>query len=159
MKGRWSLPGPLTANVQRELARFGPAGNMAEIVAAWPPAVGAPVAANAWPARVARDGTLHVATSSSTWAYELSQLEAQILARLRDALGGRAPHSVRFAIGRVPSTGPESVESPARPVPRVTEDERRRGKEIAAPIGDADLRELVARAAAASLAGPGTRPV
>lgn len=159
MTSRWSLPGPLTSNVQRELARFGPAGDMAEIVAAWPTAVGGPVATNAWPARVARDGTLHVATSSSTWAYELSQLEAQILARLRAALGDRAPCSVRFAIGRVPSAGADSVENPARPVPRVTEEERRRGEEIAAPIGDADLRELIARAAAASLAGPGARPV
>ena len=32
----------------------------------------AAIAANAWPARIARDGTLHVATSSSAWAFELT---------------------------------------------------------------------------------------
>ena len=159
MRGRWSLPRPLGDDVRRELARFGPAGDMAEIVAAWPAAVGSPIAANAWPARVARDGTLHVTTSSSTWAFEHSQLESQVLARLRGALGERAPRSLRFALGRLPGRGAESVESRARPVPRVGTEERRRAEEIAAPIEDAALRELVARAAAASLAGPGGRPV
>ena len=64
--------------VKRELGRFGSAGRMAELVAAWPAAVGETVAANAWPARLARDGTLHVHAASSTWAFELQQLEAEI---------------------------------------------------------------------------------
>jgi len=55
--------------VRRELGRFGSAGQMADLVAAWPGAVGETVAANAWPARLARDGTLHVAAASSTWAF------------------------------------------------------------------------------------------
>ena len=65
---------PIGEEVRRELGRFGPGGAMAEIVAAWPVAVAAAIAANAWPARIARDGTLHVATSSSAWAFELTHL-------------------------------------------------------------------------------------
>ena len=77
--------------VRSELGRFGTAGAMADLVAAWPGAVGDAVATNAWPARFARDGTLHVAASSSAWAFELGQLESEILARLKDALGKAAP--------------------------------------------------------------------
>ena len=75
------------ATFSRELARFGPAEGMTEIVRAWPGAVGDQIARNAWPARLARDGTLHVATSSSAWAFELAQLEPKLLERLREALG------------------------------------------------------------------------
>ena len=72
MTVRRSLPEPLGGDVRRQLARLGPAGDTVEIAAAWPAAVGRAIAANAWPARVSRDGTLHVSTSSSTWAFELS---------------------------------------------------------------------------------------
>jgi len=81
------FPERIGDDVQRELKRFGPLGAMAEIVKAWPAAVGASIARNAWPARVSRDGTLHVATSSSAWAFELGLLEADIRKRLGAALG------------------------------------------------------------------------
>ena len=68
--------------VKRELGRFGAAGAMAEVVEAWPALVGEQIARNAWPARIARDGTLHVATSSSAWAFELGQLAPELLERL-----------------------------------------------------------------------------
>ena len=71
-------------DVRRELARFGPAAGMTEIVRAWPGAMGDQIMRNAWPARLARDGKLHVATSSSAWAFELAQLESKLLARLRE---------------------------------------------------------------------------
>ena len=41
-------------NVKRELGRFGPAAGMADLVTAWPAAVGEQIARNAWPARIAR---------------------------------------------------------------------------------------------------------
>ena len=66
------------ADVKRELGRFGAAGGMADLVTAWPAAVGEQIARNAWPARIARDGTLHVATSSSAWAFELAHLESAL---------------------------------------------------------------------------------
>src|SRR5207249_10268073 len=84
--------------VRSELGRFGTAGAMADLVAAWPGAVGDAVATNAWPARFARDGTLHVAASSSARAFELGQLESEILARLKEALGKAAPRDRKSVV-------------------------------------------------------------
>ena len=65
---------PIEDEIRRELSRFGPAAGLGDIVAAWPECFGAGIAANAWPARLARDGSLHVTTSSSAWAFELTHL-------------------------------------------------------------------------------------
>src|SRR5690348_12204545 len=98
---------------------------MADVVEAWPRLVGEQVAANAWPARIARDGTLHVNASSSAWAFELGQLEGEILPRLREALGAAAPKRLRFAPGPLPEPSPESSESRPRPLPKPTLEEAR----------------------------------
>jgi predicted nucleic acid-binding Zn ribbon protein len=144
-------PQPIGEEFRRELGRFGPQGSIGEIVAAWPAAVGQAIADNAWPARVARDGTLHVATSSSAWAFELTQLEETVRARLAERLGKETPPQLRFAAGRLPERGAKSVPVASRTAREPGSAERARGAEIAAPIDDPELRELVARAAAASL--------
>ena len=134
------------------LRRFGGGGALARIVSAWPGAVGEAIARNAWPSRLARDGTLHVATSSSAWAFELTQLEAMIRKRLEEALREAWPGRVRFAPGRLPESGlPETVpegQAAPRPGPR----ERSRAAELVAFIDNEELRALAARAAAACLA-------
>jgi hypothetical protein len=151
---------PIGSDVRRELGRFGPQADLGPIVAAWPGVVGTQIAANSWPARVARDGTLHVAAASSTWAFELTQLETQICERLGAALGETAPARVRFAVGPLPERGPESVEEVRRTGPEVRAEHRTEAAELARGIADSKLRELVARAAAASLATAGDdRPV
>jgi len=138
--------------VKRELGRFGPAAGMAEVVTAWPEAVGEQIALNAWPARIGRDGTLHVATSSSAWAFELTQLEEEIRTRLSTAVGEAAPARLRFAVGHIPETGSDPEAKEKRTVPKVSEALSAEGERIAASIEDPALREVVARAAAASLA-------
>jgi hypothetical protein len=141
-------------DVRKALAATGApeAGPLTAIVEAWPAAVGDAIARAAWPARLARDGTLHVATVSSTWSFELGRLAAEIAGRLSAALGEDAPTALRFAPGRVPEPpAPAAAERPAG-VPEPTASERVEAARLAAPIADADLRELVARAAAASLA-------
>ena len=145
------LPKPIGENVRRELGRFGPAGAMAAIVEAWPGAVGDSIGRNAWPARVSRDGTLHVATSSSAWAFELGLLEADIRARLAAAVGTDAPRRLRFAPGRLPEPASEASEEGAKRVSRPSPQHRRQAGEIAAPIADENLRKIVEKAAAASL--------
>ena len=86
---------------------------MAAIVAAWPGAVGDAVARNAWPATLARDGTLHVSTSSSAWAFELTQLRGEVLPRLQEGVAGEAVVSaLRFAPGRLPAV---AMKAPLRP--------------------------------------------
>jgi hypothetical protein len=142
---------PLGEDVRRELGRLGPAGAIADVVAAWPEAVGPAIAANAWPARISRDGTLHVATKSSTWAFELTQLTATIQERLAGALEASAPTSLRFAPGRLPEPGAEDVKEDKRTVPSPSPAAVAAGQELASGIASEALREAVARAAAASL--------
>jgi hypothetical protein len=138
--------------VERELARFGPAAGMAELVAAWPAAVGATIARHAWPARLGQDGTLHVAAESSLWAFELAQLAPTVLEALRAELGAAAPQRVRFAPGMLPEPPSPRAPGPAASVPRPGPREREEAEALTAEISDDDLRRLVARAAAASLA-------
>ena len=158
-----TLPDRIGEEIRRELDRFGPAGNMGEIVSAWPDAVGAPIAANAWPARVARDGTLHVHTASSTWAFELAQLSDSVLSRLRERLGEDSPAALRFAVGPLPELGEEVEKLRDQSAPKPTAQHLEEAERIAAPIRNQALREAVGRAISASLAAaerpPSDRPV
>lgn len=139
--------------VRRELGRFGPVdSDMVGIVRAWPDAVGETVARNAWPARLSRDGTLHVNASSSTWAFELGRLAEAILEQLRAKLGAAAPPALKFAPGPIPEAPPPAVGERSASTLEIGPDERLEGAAVAAAIEDDELRELVARAAAASLA-------
>jgi hypothetical protein len=138
--------------VKRELSRFGGAGAMTELVAAWPAAVGETVAANAWPARLARDGTLHVNAASSTWAFELQQLETEIAGRLREAVPEAAPRRLRFVPGPLPGLPAAAPEDRRRPPPEPSLEHVRRARELAAAIDSADLRKSVEKAARMSLA-------
>lgn len=155
---RFRFPEPIGDEVRRELGRFGPAGAMAEIVRAWPSAVGDSIARNAWPARVARDGTLHVATSSAAWAYELGLLASDIRERLAAPLGEDAPRGLRFAPGPLPEPPAPTREEAPREPPRPSPEQRREAERLAAPIEDENLRKIVAKAAAASLAKAAGRP-
>ena len=137
--------------VRSELARFGPAEGMTDIVRSWPEAVGDQIARNAWPARLARERTLHVATASSTWAFELAQLEPKLLERLREALGDAAPQALRFAPGKLPEPSADELET-AREAPREpTAEERELAVALASGIEDESLRKIVAKAALTSL--------
>lgn len=144
--------GHIGGEVRRELGRFGPAAGMAELVAAWPGAVGEQIAAQAWPARIARDRTLHVAVSSSVWAFELTQLEGEIRTRLEEALGENAPERLRFAVGHIPETGSDPEPDAKESAPKASAAHRAEGERVASSIEDPGLREAVARAIAASLA-------
>lgn len=140
------------ADVQRELARFGPQAGMASLVEAWPAVVGEAIARNAWPARIGRDGTIHVATSSAAWAFELAQLEHVLLGRLREAVSDLALPHMRFAVGRLPE--PALLESEPVEKRRIApaNADRQLAERFAAGIEDEELRDAVARAAAQSLA-------
>jgi len=116
---------------------------LAELVERWPGVVGDAIARNAWPARIGRDGTVHVATADSVWAFELGHRAAEIAARLE------VP-KVRFAPGPLPTgPAPALVDEAVAPRP---EDVARAAAEIAAEIEDEKLRESVQKAAGLSLA-------
>jgi hypothetical protein len=138
----------LGPEVKRELSRFGPQAGLGKLVKRWPDAVGEAIARNAWPARVQRDGTLVVHASSSAWAFELAQLEPTI----REHLAELAPTRIRFVPGPLPEADVVPPAQATQTLPPPSLEEVRQGHLLASEIDDEDLRELAARAAAASLA-------
>jgi Dna[CI] antecedent, DciA len=134
--------------VRRELRRFGPAAGMAPIVGAWPTAVGPEIARNAWPARLARDGTLHVHTTDSIWAFELKSRAEEI----RSRLGEHAPPRLAFAPGPIPEPLDPPAEGDRATVPRPRPEHVAKADSLVRVIRDEDLRKVVAKAAALSLA-------
>lgn len=142
----------IDGSVRRALRRSGvpDAGVLAAVTRAWPEAVGPAIARAAWPQRLARDGTLHVTTVSSTWAFELGRMEEDVRAKLHAEVGDATPSALRFAPGPVPAPdAPEEVvATPLRP----TAEDASAAASMAAAIDDPELREAVRRAAAASLA-------
>ncbi len=139
-------------SLDRELRRFGATGSMPAVVAAWPDAVGDEVARNAWPARISRDGVLHISTSSSAWAFELTQLAAVVLQQLAGALETDAPKGLRFAPGHLPEHAADASGETRLQAVEPSADEVAKARELASPIADDELREEVAKAAALSLA-------
>ena len=142
----------LDGSVRRALRGAGvpDAGVLAAVTRAWPSAVGPAIARAAWPQRLARDGTLHVTTVSSTWAFELGRMEAEIREKLRAAAGDATPPALRFAVGPVPAPGED--DRPPRTAPSPTPEEHALATALSASIDDPELRDAVRRAAAASLA-------
>ena len=132
---------PLGSEIRSELARFGPQAGMAELLDRWPAAVGAAIAQNAWPARISKDGTVHIATHDSVWAFELGQRAGEIAATLR------VP-KVRFAPGPLPQPDLPPAETPVT----VTPEEAELARAIASSIEDEKLRESVQKAVSFSLA-------
>ncbi|HZU20137.1 MAG TPA: DciA family protein [Gaiellaceae bacterium] len=127
--------------IRSELARFGPQAGMPELLERWPAAVGAAIARNACPARIARDGTVHVNTADSVWAFELGQRAGEIAERL-------GVPKVRFAPGPLPEPAEEPVPRPLEP--SLEDDVRARA--LAASIADEKLRETVQKAVRFGLA-------
>jgi hypothetical protein len=133
---------PLGPDIRSELARYGPQAGMAELVERWPEAVGDAIARNAWPARIARDGTVHINTADSVWAFELGQKAGEIARKL-------GVEKLRFAAGPLP----EADEEAAVPTPvETTPEDEERARAIASSISDEKLRESVQKAVTLSLA-------
>ena len=142
----------LDGSVRRALRGAGvpDAGTLAAVTRAWPEAVGGGIARAAWPQRIGRDGTLHVTTVSSTWAFELQRMEDEIRAKLEAAVGEATPPALRFATGPVPSPDADPSVPPRQLSP--TSADEAEASSLSAGIEDPGLREAVRRAAAASLA-------
>ena len=142
-------------DIERTLSASGGGAVVAlgEITSVWAQAVGDAVARQAWPLRLGRDGTLHVATSSATWAFELDRLSPEIEARLAGLLGPSAPAALRFRPGPLPEPGgPAAVAAADTAASRTTSPEAaEEALEAASAIEDPSLREIVEKAARKSL--------
>ena len=137
--------------IQSELGRFGPqAGTSAAIVEAWPEAVGATIARNAWPARIG--ARRHAARRDA-------RLDLGLRARPAGAAGSGSGwgssrrRAIRFAPGRIPEPDtPPAPEPAAKPLVEPDPETRKTAATLASEIEDETLRGLVERAVAASLA-------
>jgi hypothetical protein len=135
-------------SVARELSRFGSVGGGLEpVVEAWPAAVGEEIARNAWPARFARDGTLHVHAKDSIWAFELTSRAEEI----RRRLGEVAPARLIFAAGPLPERAPPPNEKASRRPRKPTPEQLAEAEALTRGIRDSELRGIVAKTVAASL--------
>ena len=83
----------------RELRRDAqPATLLAAVQAAWRPAVGEQIAAQAWPVRE-RDATVTIECSAATWAQELDLLHDELLSKLNAELGEPRIKRLRMVVG------------------------------------------------------------
>jgi hypothetical protein len=114
---------------------------MPELLERWRESVGEGIARNAWPARIAKDGTVHVNTADSIWAFELGQQAREIAERL-------GVPRLRFAPGPLP----EADEEPPAPALEPTPEDDELARALATEITDETLRESVQKAVRLSLA-------
>ena len=86
------------------------------LAAGWADIVGAEVAANSAPVRLA-DGTLVVVTRSSAWSHQLSFLAERVLGAVAARLPSCGIERLRFRVGTLPRrSAPRAGDSPAKPV-------------------------------------------
>ncbi|MBS1893006.1 MAG: DUF721 domain-containing protein [Actinobacteria bacterium] len=76
-----------------------PKTGLAAVQAAWTAALGERLAEVATPVSE-RAGTLTVECADGVWAQELDLMQEQLLERLREELGERAPAALRFRVAR-----------------------------------------------------------
>ncbi len=94
---RRRAPRPAGAAFRAARERAAPATGLAAVQAAWKELVGARLAAAAQPVGE-RGGTLTIECVDAVWAQELDLMQEQLLGRLQEALGERAPEALRFRV-------------------------------------------------------------
>ncbi|HEY3284367.1 MAG TPA: DUF721 domain-containing protein [Armatimonadota bacterium] len=134
-----SMQGPKRGGALRDLA----------CAKHWPEVVGDAVA-SATKVQSLREGTLYVATVSSTWAYELSFFREAYIRGLNEKLGEAAIRAIHFRVGRVkPPPQPEQEAAPPPPPPHepdlLTEPSRAEVQRIAGLVPDPEVRTRLAK--------------
>jgi predicted nucleic acid-binding Zn ribbon protein len=79
--------------------RVAPKTGLGAVQAVWAEALGEQIAEVATPVSE-RAGTVTVECSNAIWAQELDLMQAQLLERLREALGERTPQALKFRVAR-----------------------------------------------------------
>jgi predicted nucleic acid-binding Zn ribbon protein len=92
---RRRAPRPAANALRTALEQAAPKTPLAALQGAWKEVVGDQIAAVASPV-AERSGEATVSCADSVWAQELDLMQEQLLERLRDRLGERAPKSLRF---------------------------------------------------------------
>jgi len=151
---------PLTAAaaVARFRRRAGgrPGTETGAAAAAWTDVVGSAAAAHSVPVRRTRAGVLTIACSSASWAQELTMRRDDLLERLLARAPDTGVTALRFSVADHALAAAPEAPPPPRPAPRPTRAQTALGARAAEGLADERLRDLVARAAAASAARRGT---
>lgn len=92
-------PRPMAAAVEQARSRLAPQGGLAAIQLRWKDVVGPAIAAVAEPVSE-KQGVLRVECSEAVWVEELTMMESDLLARLREQLGPSAPQAIKFVLKR-----------------------------------------------------------
>jgi predicted nucleic acid-binding Zn ribbon protein len=92
---RRHAPRPAERALRAALDRAAPKTPLAALQAVWAETVGEQIAAVSSPVSE-RGGEVLVSCTDSVWAQELDLMQEQLLQRLGDRLGERAPRSLRF---------------------------------------------------------------
>jgi predicted nucleic acid-binding Zn ribbon protein len=93
-------PRPAASALRTALEQAAPKTPLATLQATWPAAVGERIAAVATPVSE-RSGDVTVRCTDSVWAQELDLIQGDLLERLRELLGERAPRTLRFRVDDV----------------------------------------------------------
>jgi predicted nucleic acid-binding Zn ribbon protein len=94
---RRRAPRPASTALRAALDQAAPKTPLAALQAAWAEVVGEQIAAVTSPVSE-RSGEVTVSCSDSVWAQELDLRQGQLLERLQERLGERAPRSLRFRV-------------------------------------------------------------
>jgi predicted nucleic acid-binding Zn ribbon protein len=94
---RRRTPRPAGTALRVALDRAAPKTPLAALQSVWSEAVGERIAAVARPVSE-RGGEATIDCSDSVWAQELDLMQGQLLERLQERLGERAPRSLRFRV-------------------------------------------------------------
>jgi predicted nucleic acid-binding Zn ribbon protein len=92
---RRRAPRPASTALRAALDQAAPKTPLAALQAAWAEVVGERIAAVTSPVSE-RGGEVTVSCADSVWAQELDLMQGQLLERLKQRLGERAPRSLRF---------------------------------------------------------------
>jgi hypothetical protein len=133
----------------------GSGDHLAALRAAWPTAAGPVAARQSTPLRRSRAGVVTIGCASAAWAQELAARSDVLLPRLARAVPGVSVVVLRFAVADH-ALPPEPTPAPSAP-PRPTAAEREAARRVGAGVERSDLRALIERAAAASLARERTK--
>jgi predicted nucleic acid-binding Zn ribbon protein len=90
-------PRPASTALRAALRQAAPKTPLAALQGAWREAVGERIAAVASPVSE-RGGEALIGCADSVWAQELDLMQDELLERLRDRIGERAPQSLRFRV-------------------------------------------------------------
>ena len=94
---RRRAPRPAASALRSALGQAAPKTPLATLQAIWIAAVGERIAAVATPVSE-RDGEVTVSCADSVWAQELDLIQSELLGRLQELLGERAPRTLRFRV-------------------------------------------------------------